>query len=120
MLFKHHLESEYGFDVRNFNYRSLHYSLDENANALADYINDNDLSDSHLVGHSLGGIVSLRMLANESAKINGRDAAEEILKGFSKRVKDTKITGPSGKFKNQRVGLSHVLKDLDVVEFHTR
>jgi len=49
-----------------------------------------------------------------------KDAAEEILKGFSSRVRDTRLTGPSGKFKNQRVGLGHVLKDLDVVEFHTR
>lgn len=48
-----------------------------------------------------------------------KDAAEEILKGFSKRVKDTRVTGPSSKFPNQRVGLTHVLKDLDVVEFHT-
>lgn len=72
LLFKHHLESEYGFDVRNFNYRSLQCTLDENANALADFINDNDLSDSHLVGHSLGGVVLLRTLANESAEISGR------------------------------------------------
>ena len=45
--------------------------------------------------------------------------AEKILKGFSKKVKETRITGPSSKFANQKVGLSHVLKDLDVVEFHT-
>ena len=49
-----------------------------------------------------------------------RDVAESILKGFSKRVKETRLTGPSSKFPNQRVGLSHVLKDLDIVEFHTK
>jgi ribosome-interacting GTPase 1 len=45
--------------------------------------------------------------------------AESILKGFSKRVKESRVTGPSSKFPNQKVGLSHVLKDLDIVEFHT-
>ncbi|MEK6825173.1 MAG: GTPase [Nanoarchaeota archaeon] len=49
-----------------------------------------------------------------------KEAAEKIVKGFSTRIKETRISGPSSKFANQRVGLSHVLKDLDIVEFHTR
>lgn len=49
-----------------------------------------------------------------------KDVAERILKGFSAKVKETKITGPSSKFPNQKVGLSHIVKDLDVIEFHTR
>ena len=49
-----------------------------------------------------------------------KDAAEKILKGFSQRIKETHLTGPSSKFPNQKVGLSHELKDLDVVEFHTK
>jgi uncharacterized protein len=49
-----------------------------------------------------------------------KDVAEMILKGFSNKVKETRLTGPSGKFKNQRVGLKHRVKDLDVIEFHTR
>lgn len=48
------------------------------------------------------------------------DVAEEIRNGFSKQVKEARITGPSSKFPNQKVGLSHKLKDLDIVEFHTR
>jgi len=48
-----------------------------------------------------------------------RDVAESIRHGFAKTVKETRITGPSGKFSNQKVGLQHVLKDKDVVEFHT-
>ena len=46
-----------------------------------------------------------------------RDVAETIYKGFSKKVKETRLTGPSGKFSNQRVGMKHKLKDMDVVEF---
>jgi len=49
-----------------------------------------------------------------------KNAAESIRKGFSLIVKETRITGPSSKFPNQKVGLDHLLKDLDIVEFHTR
>ena len=72
LLLKRHLEKEYGFDVRLFNYRSLQRTLDENANALAGFILENKLSESHLVGHSLGGVILLRMLANQSVSIKGR------------------------------------------------
>ncbi len=48
-----------------------------------------------------------------------KNVAESILKGFSSRVKETRLTGPSSKFPNQKVGLSHILKDKDIVEFHT-
>ncbi len=49
-----------------------------------------------------------------------KNVAESIRKGFSLQIKQTKITGPSSKFPNQSVGLSHVCKDLDIIEFHTR
>ena len=52
--------------------------------------------------------------------LNVKDVAEKISKGFSLRVKETKIWGPSSKFAGQKVGLTHVLKDLDVVEFKTK
>ncbi len=48
-----------------------------------------------------------------------KDVAEKILKGFSKNVKEIRIWGPSSKFPNQKVGLNHLLKDLDIVEFKT-
>jgi len=47
------------------------------------------------------------------------DVAEKILKGFSTKVKQTKIWGPSSKFSGQKVGLKHKLKDKDIVEFKT-
>jgi small GTP-binding protein len=49
-----------------------------------------------------------------------RDVAEKILKGFSRKVKETRIWGPSSKYPGQVVGLNHKMKDLDVVEFKTR
>lgn len=49
-----------------------------------------------------------------------KDIAEKILKGFSEKIKETKVWGPSSKFPGQKVGLNHKLKDLDVVEFKTK
>jgi len=49
-----------------------------------------------------------------------KDAAEKILKGFSQKIKQARIWGPSSKFSGQIVGLNHKLKDLDVVEFKTK
>jgi len=45
--------------------------------------------------------------------------AEKILHGFSKKVRYAKIWGPSAKFQGQKVGLKHILKDKDTVEFFT-
>jgi uncharacterized protein len=45
------------------------------------------------------------------------EVAEKILHGYSKKVKYAKVTGPSAKFKEQKVGLKHVVRDMDVVEF---
>ena len=50
---------------------------------------------------------------------NIKDVAEKILKGLSRRIKKTKIWGPSSKFSGQIVGLNHKVKDLDTVEFTT-
>ncbi|MBA7678208.1 hypothetical protein ES703_86480 [subsurface metagenome] len=49
-----------------------------------------------------------------------QDLAKKILRGFSNQIRETKIWGPSSKFPGQVVGLKHVLKDLDIVEFKTR
>ncbi len=49
-----------------------------------------------------------------------KDVAEKILHGFSSRIKETKIWGPSSKFSGQITGLNHELKDLDIVEFKTK
>ena len=58
------------------------------------------------------------MILNPDSTI--KDIAEKILKGFSSKVRESKIWGPSSKFPGQKVGLQHKLKDLDVVEFKTR
>ena len=49
-----------------------------------------------------------------------KNVAEKILKGFSSKIKETRIWGPSSKYPGQVVGLAHKLKDFDVVEFKTK
>ncbi|VVB80138.1 GTPase HflX [uncultured archaeon] len=49
-----------------------------------------------------------------------KDVAEKIAKGFSSKVVETKIWGPSSKFGGQKVGLKHKLLNLDIVEFKTK
>jgi len=60
---------------------------------------------------------NIPMVMHKGATV--RDVAEKILKGFSARIKETHVTGPSSKFPNQKVGLTHVVSDRDIVEFKT-
>jgi len=48
------------------------------------------------------------------------EAAERILKGMSKKIKRARVWGPSSKFGGQVIGLEHVLKDKDIIEFQTK
>lgn len=72
VLIKRHLENEYGLRVKLFSYPSVNGSLDENAARLAELINGENLQRSHVIAHSLGGVVTLRMLALHDAELEGR------------------------------------------------
>ncbi len=48
------------------------------------------------------------------------EAAERILKGMSKKIKRARVWGPSSKFGGQVIGLEHILKDKDIIEFQTK
>jgi len=48
-----------------------------------------------------------------------KNIAEKIFHSPVK-IKEIRITGPSSKFPNQKTGLDHILKDKDIIEFHTR
>ena len=71
-LIKRHLEREYGMRVLVFSYPSVTNTLDENAGLLARFIEENGIEKTHLVGHSMGGLVILRMLANHYTEVPGR------------------------------------------------
>ena len=49
-----------------------------------------------------------------------RNLGNKVHKDFIKSFDYSIINGPSAKFKNQRVGLKHKLKDNDIVEFHIK
>lgn len=71
-LIKRRLETEYGMRSLLFNYPSVRGTLDENAAALSEFLRDEGAEGAHIVGHSLGGVVSLRMLANHADAPPGR------------------------------------------------
>ncbi len=72
VLIKRHLENEYGLRAHLFSYPSVSGTLDENADRLAEFIQREKLENSHIVAHSLGGVVSLRMLARGDVDLGGR------------------------------------------------
>ena len=62
----------YGFRVNSFSYDTRSASLYTHANALGDCVKQMKVQRLHLVGHSLGGLVILRMLAAENECSPGR------------------------------------------------
>jgi len=71
-LIKRRLEKEYGYNVQLFNYPSVRGSLDDNADLLSRFIADQGLDAANIIGHSLGGVIALRMLSNHSDTVPGR------------------------------------------------
>jgi pimeloyl-ACP methyl ester carboxylesterase len=71
-LIKRRLEKEYGWRAILFSYPSVRGTLDENAAALAHFMRKERIAQAHIVGHSLGGVVALRMFANDAEAPPGR------------------------------------------------
>jgi pimeloyl-ACP methyl ester carboxylesterase len=63
IFLKHRLQTQHGFQCEMFTYPSVNGTLDENAQRLADFVLAQNLDEVHLIGHSLGGVLALRMLA---------------------------------------------------------
>lgn len=67
MLFvKYRLQAEHGFPGLLFDYPSVGGTLDDNADLLAQFIEDSVTGAAHLVGHSLGGVLCLRALSRHA------------------------------------------------------
>ncbi len=71
-LIKRRLEKEFGFRALLFSYPSVRGTLDDNASALAGFIHSQRVDAAHVVGHSLGGVLALRMYANDPQALPGR------------------------------------------------
>jgi pimeloyl-ACP methyl ester carboxylesterase len=61
-----------GFDTRHFRYRTTRYGLDAHAHALRTFVGDPGPRPLHFVAHSLGGLVTLQMLADNPGVSAGR------------------------------------------------
>lgn len=60
---KRQLENEHGFNCTLFSYPSVQATLDQNAELLAEHLGKDSRREVHFVGHSLGGVLALRLLA---------------------------------------------------------
>lgn len=72
VMMKVRLEKEYGYDVHLFNYPSVTGSLNDNARRLSNFIDEQGLEATHIIGHSLGGVIALRMYAIDEDAVPGR------------------------------------------------
>lgn len=71
-LLKRRLERDGRYACHLFGYPSVRGELDENARRLYEFARRFGSSGAHLVGHSLGGVVALRMLATHADAPSGR------------------------------------------------
>ncbi|MGB5346718.1 MAG: alpha/beta fold hydrolase [Woeseia sp.] len=65
LLLRRRLEKSGEFNCHVYSYPSVKATLQENADLLYEFVRELRLPDLHLVGHSLGGVVALRMLATQ-------------------------------------------------------
>ena len=63
---------EAGFSPRQFSYRSVTETFDDNAERLTRFVDELPEGKVHLVGHSLGGLLMLKMLATHADHRDGR------------------------------------------------
>jgi pimeloyl-ACP methyl ester carboxylesterase len=61
-----------GFSPRQFSYRSVTETFDDNAERLKQFVDELPEGKVHLVGHSLGGLLMLKMLAGHADHRDGR------------------------------------------------
>ncbi len=61
-----------GFSPRQFSYRSVTESFADNAERLKRFVDELPAGRVHLVGHSLGGLLMLKMLASHADQREGR------------------------------------------------
>ena len=66
------LSRSYGFVTHQFSYPTVSQSLAENAARLREFVAGMPGDTVHLVGHSLGGLVALKMLMDHEVEVPGR------------------------------------------------
>lgn len=97
-LIRRRLERRHGMRAHLYNYPSVRGSLDGNAEQLAEFLHRNGLYKAHFLGHSLGGVVVLRMVAMKAysgpgrivcagAPLSGSRAARNLARrGLARRI----------------------------------
>jgi pimeloyl-ACP methyl ester carboxylesterase len=71
-LLRGRLADDYGFVTRQYSYQTVQVGIEDNVRLLADFVADVPGERVHLVGHSLGGLLALRMLEQQPLARPGR------------------------------------------------
>ena len=69
---RHRLQDRHGFVVHNFSYPSVTQGIDANVARLRDFVRQIDAPQVHLVGHSLGGVLALKVSCDMPAERPGK------------------------------------------------
>lgn len=69
---KYRLERVHGYEAHPFTWPSVRGTLAENTALLADFVGELGAGPLHFVGHSLGGVLVLKLLAQDDALPPGR------------------------------------------------
>lgn len=72
LLLRRRIEKQHGFATRRFEYESVRRPISHNAARLNEFVATIESPVVHLVGHSLGGLVILRMLEEYPQQPPGR------------------------------------------------
>jgi len=62
VLLRRRLSQDHGFGVRQFSYSSVADGIEENIRQLHRFIDESEAEQSHIVAHSLGGVMALHTL----------------------------------------------------------
>jgi pimeloyl-ACP methyl ester carboxylesterase len=71
LYFLRRMVGESGYATERFSYRTMAGTLDENAESLRDFLQTVEGSPVHLVAHSLGGLLTLRLFERFGEVTNG-------------------------------------------------
>ncbi|MDJ0927693.1 MAG: alpha/beta hydrolase [Gammaproteobacteria bacterium] len=69
---RHRLQNRHGYVVHNFSYPSVTQGINANVARLRDFVSQVTAPQVHLVGHSLGGVLALKVSAGMPTETPGR------------------------------------------------
>src|SRR5438105_10425102 len=71
-ILRHHLQQDHGFNCVQFSYHSVTGEIQDHVDRLRTLAKEQHCDRLHFVGHSLGGVITYKMLESTDGLIEGR------------------------------------------------